>query len=368
MSTRLYVYDNNNRAVPAKNLEINGEVIRDPSGNPYKVPADFDWNTYMRKFETFKHSLEARDNAEPSLPDEGTRSMQNTAAVYWFLIGQFHAAWPASSSDIQRTYNGYSGKGEGDFVPAFRPAASFLFGAACAASGLGEIDALLGGGAQNFVSWARSYGPLGNVKISLFEFLNNPENVPHIKNGWNVYTNGAAASGTVSNKPKTPTGRPDRPPQTPAGKIPAPTSPTKPHSSLEAPPTPYRPASLDTGTLGPPEPMAGGNKFLPSDMSLGYPTQFADPFAQYPGGGLSPVTENPYVPGQGGPARPNLLASPSSFDSAAFGSVNQPELSLQPTGQPEGKGQVKAGPAKKPVKKETIIAPFKQSSRFLNLR
>ena len=128
MSTRLYVHDKNKRAVPAKYLEINGEVIRDPSGTPYIVPADFDWNTYMGKFETFKHSLEAWDNAEPSLPDEGTRAMRDSAEVYGFLIGQFHAAWPASPSDIQRTYNGYSGKGEGDFVPAFRPAASFLLG------------------------------------------------------------------------------------------------------------------------------------------------------------------------------------------------------------------------------------------------
>jgi hypothetical protein len=115
MSTRLYVYDNNKRAVPAKYLEINGKIIRDPSGNPYKVPADFDWNTYVGKFETFKHSLEARDNTEPSFPDAVARDARDTAEVYRFLIGQFRAAWPASPSDIQRTYNGYSGKGEGDF-------------------------------------------------------------------------------------------------------------------------------------------------------------------------------------------------------------------------------------------------------------
>jgi flagellum-specific peptidoglycan hydrolase FlgJ len=336
MSNRLYVYALSGKAVPAKYLEINGEVIRDPSGNPYIVPADFDWKTYMEKFETFEYSLEARDNAEPSLPDEGTRVMRDTAEVYRFLIGQFHAAWPASPSDIQRTYNGYSGKGEGDFVPAFRPAASFLFGAACAASGLGEIDALLGGGAQNFVSW---WTGGKKVKISLFEFLNNPENVPHIKNGWNVYTNGAAASGRVSNKPKTPTDRSDRPP--------APIAPTKPHSSLEAPPTPYRPASLDTGTLGPPDSMAVGNRFPSPDMSRGYPTQFADPFAQYADRGFSPLTENPYVPGQGGPARPNLLDSPSSFDSLAFGTSNPPQVIAQPSRQPGGKSQVKAGQARK---------------------
>ncbi|MGD0661346.1 MAG: hypothetical protein ABSD38_25050 [Syntrophorhabdales bacterium] len=336
MSTRLYVYDKSNRAVPAKYLEINGKVIRDPSGNPYKVPADFDWNTYIGKFETFKHSLEARDNAEPSLPDKGTRAMQDTAEVYWFLIGQFHAAWPASPSDIQRTYNGYSGRGEGDFVPDFRPAASFLLGTACAASGLGEIDALLGGGAQNFVSW---WTGGKKVKISLFEFLNNPENVPHIENGWNTYANGAAASGRVSNKPKTATDRPDRPAQTPSAKPPAPITPATPQSSLEAPHQPSNPlASPDIGTSGPVEPGAWGNKLLPADMSQGFPTQFADPFAQYADRGFSPVMENPYVPGQGGPARPNLLASPSSFDSLAFGTGNPPQVIAQPSRQPEGKG------------------------------
>jgi hypothetical protein len=176
----LYVYALSGKAVPANYLEINGEVIRDPSGNPYKVPADFDWNTYMRKFETFKHSLEARDKAEPSLPDDGTRAMRDTAEMYRFLIGQFHAAWPASSSDVQRTYNGYSGKGEGDFVPAFTPAASFLYGAACAASGLSEEECLAGGGAQNILSAiaARYKGKAGSIDTS-GKYYNAP--IPRVK-------------------------------------------------------------------------------------------------------------------------------------------------------------------------------------------
>jgi hypothetical protein len=138
--------------------------------------------------------------------------------------------------------------------------------------------------------------------------------------------------------------------QPPTAKPPAPTSPitpAKPHSSLEAPPTPYRPASLDTGTPGPAQPVAGRNKLSPPDMSLGFPTQFADPFAPYLGGGLSPVTENPYVPEQGGPSRPNLLDSPSSFESLNFGSGNPPQVIAQPTGRPGGKNQVKAGQARK---------------------
>ena len=138
MSTRLYVYANSGKPVLAEYLEIDGRVIRDPSGNPYKVPADFDWNTYMGKFEKLKHSLEAMEKAERSLPDEGIPAIRDAAVVYGFLYAQFHAAWPASPSDIQRTYNGYTAKVHCavDFVPAFTPAASFLYGAACAASGL----------------------------------------------------------------------------------------------------------------------------------------------------------------------------------------------------------------------------------------
>ena len=53
-----------------------------------------------------------------------------------FLRNEFHTHWPGSSSDIQRTYNGKRGTKKGDFVEAFRPGASFLYGAACAAVGV----------------------------------------------------------------------------------------------------------------------------------------------------------------------------------------------------------------------------------------
>ncbi len=141
---------------------------------------------------------------------------------------------------------------------------------------------------------------------------------------------------------------PQSTPRSPANKPPVPAGPTKPRSSLEAPPTPYRPASLDMGT--PPDqaqPMVARNKFLPPDMSQSFPTQFADPLAQYAGAGVSPVTENSYVPGQGGPARPNLLDSPSSFDSLFSGSGSQPQVIAQPSRQPSGTNQVPAGRVRK---------------------
>jgi hypothetical protein len=145
-------------------------------------------------------------------------------------------------------------------------------------------------------------------------------------------------------------GVPDGPPagQRPGAATPQiPITPTKPRSSLESPQKPYRPSSLNMGIPGPAQPMAGGNEFSSPDISQGFPAQFADPFAQYADRGFSPLTENPYVPVQGGPARPNLLDAPSSFESLSFGSGSQPQVIAQPSKQPGGKNQVKAGQAKK---------------------
>ena len=264
MSTGLCVYDKSHKAVPAKYLEIKSRLIRDPAGNPYIVPADFDWNTYIGKFEAFRQSLEARANAEPGLAGEGSRAMQDTAETYKFLVDQFRAAWPGSPSDIQRTYNGYTGRKDSDFVLDFRPAASFLFGAACAASGLGQIDALLGGGAQNIASWWVG----GKVRISLSEFLNNPENVRHIKNGCGLYANGVAPSERASRKSKASTDQYDRPAPVPVNKPPVPTDPARPRSSLEAPQSPFHAASFPVDAQGPTAHMAGGNKFFSSSPSL----------------------------------------------------------------------------------------------------
>jgi hypothetical protein len=333
MSTGLYVYDKSRKPVPAKYLEIDGRVILDPKGNPYKVPADFNWNTYMGKFQEFRHSLEERGEAEPSLAGEGSRAMQDTAEAYKFLIDQFHAAWPASPSDIQRTYNGYTGRKEGDFVTDFRPAASFLFGAACAALGLGEVDALLGGGAQNIASWWRD----GKVKISLFEFLNNPENVPHIKNGWSVYSYDVARSERSLKKTKAPTHQFGRPAPAPADKPSVPSSPSKPHSSLETPQSPVRAASFPMDTpdgVQLPEPW---NKLLSDDPSQEFPMPAADPLAHYAEARSSSPFPSPMedttIPTLEDILRPNLLTSPPEMDFFFSGSGNPPQVSTQPSGQ-----------------------------------
>ena len=47
MATEFSVYSKNGTPVRAKYLEIHGRPVFDASGNPYIVPADFDWNNYM---------------------------------------------------------------------------------------------------------------------------------------------------------------------------------------------------------------------------------------------------------------------------------------------------------------------------------
>jgi len=202
MSARLSVYADDGTPVWGKYLEIDGKVIYGPSGNPYIVPFDFDWNSYMRDFKNFRDSMAAEKTGDWYLGNEGLSVGFDTKKVYRFLYDQFHADWPGSPHDVQRTYNGSRHTKGGDFVGAFRPAASFLFGAACAAIGLSDLDAMAGGGAQNLKSWRDKGGFSGNVKVSPFEYFNNPENASNIENGWNFYRNSVPASDGTSSKTK----------------------------------------------------------------------------------------------------------------------------------------------------------------------
>ena len=53
MSTRFCVYAKDGTAVEAKYLEIDGRVIRDASGNPYYVPADFSGANTSKSLKSF---------------------------------------------------------------------------------------------------------------------------------------------------------------------------------------------------------------------------------------------------------------------------------------------------------------------------
>ena len=127
--------------------------------------------------------------------------------------------------------------------------------------------------------------------------------------------------------------------QPPPGNAPSPTGPVRPHSTLEVPQSLSRPASFHMNTPGPAEPMAGQNRFLSPDMSWGAPTPFSDPLAQYGSGGFSPPMEDPYASGLGGISRPNLLASPASFDFLSSGEGSPSQAFAQPSTQPGVKSE-----------------------------
>jgi len=338
MSTRLYAYSNGHKAVPAKYLEFDGRVILDPSGNPYLVPADFNWKTYMEKFERLRDSLEARAKAEPAGPDEGISLIRDAGEVQGFLYSQFHAAFPGRPSDIQRTYNGYTGKDPDDFVPDFRPAASFLYGAACAASGLSERDALRWGGAQNIWSWASTGGLLTRKVDISGELFNNPQNASNIRNGWNTYTNGVAGSERTSKKTKALTDQSGRPAPAPADKPSVPPSPTKPHSSLETPQSSVHATSFPMDTPGGVKLTEQWKKLLAYDPSQGFLMPPADPLAHYAEARFSypfpSAMEGTTIPTLDDILRPNLLTSPPQSGFFSSGKGNPPQPNTQPFGQP----------------------------------
>ena len=195
MSERFYVLARDGFAVLAQDLEVDGKPLLDPSGKHYKVPADFDWKKFIGELEGFRASIGGNEAALQGLPDLGGGVVGDTARTYGLLINRFFARRPASQDDVQRT--------SGHFVPAFRPAASFLYGVACAALGLDETDALAGGGAHNIVSylstfsflpeWVRAQLRMGKVDLS-GRYWNAAKNVPHIRYGWSSYNNGFRAS------------------------------------------------------------------------------------------------------------------------------------------------------------------------------
>lgn len=183
MSREFNVYSDDGTPVRAKYLEIHGRPIFDSSGRPYIVPADFDWDTYIDKFKKFQ-GMEA---AGGHLTTAST--MLGVEQRLRFLYEEFHANWPSSPADVQRTYNGRRGTKRGDFVSDFSPVASFLYGAACAAVGLPQWGALAGGGAQNLLSRLS-----GTDVDTSGAYWNAPANVPNIERGWSFYSSGASPS------------------------------------------------------------------------------------------------------------------------------------------------------------------------------
>jgi flagellum-specific peptidoglycan hydrolase FlgJ len=317
MPTPLYVHANDGTPVAAKQLEINGEPIYDASGKPYMVPFDFDWGTYLEKFKRVGDFVTSEEAIDRGLPDEGISVIRDLAAQGSLLITQFFPKWPGSPSDVQRTYNGYTGTGGGDFVKDFKPAASFLFGAACAASGLDKDECLAGAGAENI--WS-SLWTTGGTDTS-GKGHNNPQNASNIESGWNFYKNSVSASNSASSKAKGYGDKVVHPTSVPVNKVPAPTAPTR---------------SEQYGVPNPPGPINSG------------PSRLLQPPAPCNSliGMLSPVDLRPF------PDRPpfspvsypspvNYLASPPTFFQGPYGSSYTPAGQAQerPAASPSAFGK-----------------------------
>jgi len=197
------------------------------------VPADFDINKaidFGRSIsEMMKASADNPDNFESNLIDAFARF----GKAFYPRTGEL---------DIQTHYNGATG----DNVPAFRDAASYIFGVAGHAAGipLGVLKA--GGGAVNL----RQYGQ-GNVKDISGDAFNSPENVNSMTDGYRAQQNRVFGQNQTAFPPlvfgetgidgsPSPASGPDSSPSTPIGVQQA--SPATPngtpsrHSNALAPP------------------------------------------------------------------------------------------------------------------------------------
>ena len=139
--------------------------------------------------------------------------------------------------------------------------------------------------------------------------------------------------------------------QRPAGRVPVPASPAKPHSSLEAPPSTSLPAAFHMGTPDQSMPIRQPNRLLSYDPSQGFPMPPANPLTHYADGmfpsSFPSLTENPTIPALDDILRPNLLTAPSKFDFFSSGKGNPPRLNAQSSGQPKRTPEVPVSQASK---------------------
>ena len=193
-----------------------------------------------------------------------------------------------------------SAEARDDFVEDFRPSASFLFGAACAASGLDKDECLTGAGAEN--TWSSLWTSGGTDTSG--KGHNSPQNASNIENGWSFYGNSVSVPSGASSKTKGHGGKFAHPTSAPLNNAPAPAAPTpSEHHGVPDPP-----GSVSSGPFGPPLPWAADNYLngMPSPVGL-LSSPDRPPF--YPYGNTLAAAP----PGQADTANALLMAS-SSFN------------------------------------------------------
>jgi hypothetical protein len=162
-----YVQARDGSDVAAKYLRDDfGNFIMQPGMNqPFIVPANFDVHEALNVFSSM--------HLTPIDVLEGN----GVAQVVLELYNDFKTVPGGARFDIQRYYNGQHSN---TFVPAFTPAANWLYGISAAAAGLDPNTALLASGASNVKnSWS-------NSNIDTSGYAGNPLlNVPNIVAGYN---------------------------------------------------------------------------------------------------------------------------------------------------------------------------------------
>lgn len=174
-----YVYAKDGTPVEAMYLRDDfGVPIMDESNNrPYIVPWDFSPALIIDRYSNLGF------NGPSQNADSGA-----VGRVMAALYNDFHAAYPGSRFDIQRTYNGIHITDSSKFVPAFTPAASWAYGFAMSVVGFRAQDALFFGGLQNIKSsWSSPVDTSG-------AYYNAPVNVPDILTGFADYSGGGTSA------------------------------------------------------------------------------------------------------------------------------------------------------------------------------
>jgi len=135
------------------------------------VPANFDIKTAIDFGRSISQLMEESSDYPDATLANLTEAMRRFGKAFYPGTGEL---------DIQTHYNG----GRGENVPAFRDAASYIFGVAGHAAGL-SLDALkVGGGAVNLKQYYE-----GNVKDISGDAFNNPENVNSMTDGYQAQQN-----------------------------------------------------------------------------------------------------------------------------------------------------------------------------------
>jgi hypothetical protein len=173
------VYDNKNRAVGAKILrDANGRPILEPStGFPLIVDEDFDIERAIAFGRALANVPVDRSSDYPH--------WEKMSSIYTLLFNAFEDGGPL---EMQRSYNKKVGGGQGEFVKAFQPAASYIYGLVARAAGLSPQEIV---GAAGLYNWSRKYIKGNNNINTSGSMFNAPRNVPWMEQGIRAYDSGS---------------------------------------------------------------------------------------------------------------------------------------------------------------------------------